>query len=107
MGVLEMISAETYVAKSPATAARLLGAETIIMSTLDSTLFSLNPTGSIIWEAANGTTRLASIVKDRVCTEFDVTAEQAHADALEFVSSLAEHGILLVSDEPIEQKEAA
>ncbi|MDP9037904.1 MAG: PqqD family protein [Acidobacteriota bacterium] len=99
-----MISVESYIAKSPATAARILGAEAIIMSTVDSTLFSLNPTGTAIWEAADGETRLSSIVSQKLCGEFAVSADQAHHDALEFVQALAGHGILLVSNEPIQQK---
>jgi hypothetical protein len=94
---------DTYIAKSSAIAARLLGDETIIMSAVDSTLFSLNPTGSIIWEAADGNTLLSSIIENRVCAEFDVSAEQARVDAMEFVAKLTEHGILLVSDQPILQ----
>jgi outer membrane protein assembly factor BamB len=100
-----MISTGSYIAKSPATAARVLGDETIIMSTIDSTLFSLNPTGTAIWEAADGATPLASIIGDKLCAAFEVTAEAAQADALEFISTLAEHGILLVSEQPIPQKE--
>jgi hypothetical protein len=37
-----------------------------------------------------------------VCTEFDVTVEQASVDAKEFIGKLAEHGILVVSDQPIQ-----
>ena len=94
---------DKYVAKATTIASRLLGEETIIMSTLDSTLFSLNPTGSVIWENADGQTLLSRIVDEKVCTEFDITLEQARADAEEFVGQLAEHGILVVSDQPILQ----
>jgi hypothetical protein len=97
---------EQYVAKSSAIASRLLGDEAIIMSTVDSTLFSLNPTGTVIWEAADGNTPLSRIIEEKVCAEFDVTVEQARADAEEFVGKLAEHGILRVSDQPIPEKEA-
>ena len=97
-----MPSNEMYLAKSTSIASRLLGDETIIMSTLDSTLFSLNPTGSIIWEAADGTTPLSRILEEKVCTEFDVTVEQASVDAREFIGKLTEHGILVVSDQPIQ-----
>jgi hypothetical protein len=97
---------EAYVAKSSAIASRLLGDETMIMSAVDSTLFSLNRTGSVIWEAADGRTRLSSIIENKVCTEFEVTPEQATADAVEFVETLAEHGILLLSEQPIPMKEA-
>ncbi len=100
------LSSGSYIAKSPATAARLLGDETIIMSTVDSTLFSLNATGTVIWEAADGQTPLSSIIEEKVCATFAVGPDEARLDALAFVESLAEHGILLVSDLPIQQKEA-
>lgn len=95
-----------YIAKSPATAARVLGDETIIMSTIDSTLFSLNATGTLIWEAADGATPLSSIVRNRVCAEFEIDPEQAGADTAEFVSKLVEHGILLISNQPFDSSEA-
>lgn len=92
-----------YLAKSTAIASRVLGDEMIIMSTVDSTLFTLNPTGTLIWEAADGKTTLSRIIAEKVCAEFDVSVEQAGVDAEEFVGKLAEHGILLVSDQPIQQ----
>jgi hypothetical protein len=100
-----MPSTDKYVAKSPAIASRILGDEAIVMSTVDSTLFTLNPTGTVIWEAADGHTPLSRIV-EKVCMEFDIGIEQAGADVKEFVDKLAEHGILLVSDQPIPRKDA-
>jgi len=94
---------DTYVAKSSTIASRHLGDETIIMSTVDSTLFSLNPTGTAIWEAADGQTPLSLILEKKVCAAFDVTIEQAQMDAMEFIAKLAEHGILVVSTQPIQQ----
>ena len=98
-----MPQTETYVAKSKAIAARVLGDETVIMSTIDSTLFMLNPTGTVIWKAAAGNTPLSRIIEEKVCAEFDVPVEQASADAQEFIDELAMHGILVVSDQPIPQ----
>jgi hypothetical protein len=98
-----MPTSETYLAKSRDIAARTLGDETIIMSTLDSTIFMLNPTGTAIWRAADGNTPLSRIIEERVCAEFDVPIEEASADARQFVDELAEHGILVVSDQPIPQ----
>jgi hypothetical protein len=94
---------ETYVAKATTVASRLLGDETIVMSTVDSTLFSLNPTATVIWEAADGTIPLSRIIAEKVCTQFDVTVEQASADAEEFIHTLSEHGILIVSDQQIQK----
>ena len=96
-----MASSEQYLTRSSAIAARTIGDETIIMSTVDSTIFMLNPTGTVIWKNADGNTPLSRIVKDKVCAEFDVPVEQATADAQGFVEEMAAHGILVVSNEPI------
>jgi hypothetical protein len=98
---------EQYLAKSTAIAARVLGDEAIIMSTIDSTLFSLNATGTVIWEAADGKTPVSRILAEKVCTEYDVSLEEASADAKIFIEQLAEHGILHVSDQPIGDQEAS
>ncbi|MFZ0394837.1 MAG: PqqD family protein [Terracidiphilus sp.] len=101
-----MNTAEMYLTQSNDIAARTLGDDTIIMSTLDSTVFMLNSVGTAIWNAANGVTPLAQIVEETVCSEFDVSNQQALADAEEFVGTLVEHGILSVSDQPVIPKEA-
>ena len=90
-----------YLVRSKEIAARQLGDEMIIMSAHDSTLFSLNEVGLVIWEAADGRTTLEQIVKDKVCAEFDVTPEEALKDAESFVRELAAHGILILSDAPV------
>jgi len=97
-----MTPSDKYLAKSSDIAARVLGDETIIMSSIDSTLFSLNATATVIWQAADGKTPLARIIKN-VCEEFDVAPERAWKDAEELIEKLVEHGILLVSDHPIQQ----
>lgn len=71
------------------------------MSVADSTFFTLNEVASAIWEAADGVTPLDEIVTCHICPEFDVTPQDAWADANEFVRELAAHGILRVSDQPI------
>ena len=101
-----MVSTEIYLTQSPDTAARTIGDDTLIMSTIDSTIFVLNSVGTAIWNAADGATPLSRIIQDRICTDFEVTDEQAFADAKEFVGQLAEHGILSISDAPSSPKEA-
>jgi len=92
----------TYIARSSAVAARRLGDEMVVMSALDSTLFSLSEVAAILWEAADGRTPLENIVRERVCSAFDVDEGTALDDAEHFVQTLAKHGILLVSHQPIE-----
>jgi hypothetical protein len=101
-----MPTAEMYISQSSDIAARTLGDDTIIMSTLDSTVFMLNAVGTAIWNAADGKTPLSQIIHDRVCPEFDVSGDEAYADAKEFASHLAEHGILHISDAPASSKES-
>lgn len=90
-----------YVARSKMVAARMLGDEMVIMSAKDSTLFTLNPVATAIWNAADGKSTLEEIVAQRVCGEFEVGCDEAMADAQVFVAELAEHGILLTSEQPI------
>jgi hypothetical protein len=93
--------AEKYIARSKAIAARMLGGEIMVMSAMDSTIFTLNEVASAIWQAADGRTPLSEIVASKVCQEFDVDRERAQRGADRFVDELSQHGILLVSDQPL------
>jgi hypothetical protein len=95
------MSRRLYVARSPRIAARKLGDEMLVMSGRDSTLFTLNATATILWQAADGATPLEEIVDRRICPEFEVKSEDAVRDAEELAADLAKHGILLVSEQPI------
>lgn len=90
-----------YVARSPGIAARRLGEEMLVMSGQGSTLFTLNPTATILWQAADGATPLDEIVESRICSEFEVQPEEAMRDAEALAEDLARHGILLISEQPI------
>jgi Coenzyme PQQ synthesis protein D (PqqD) len=92
---------KSYIARSPRIAARKLGEEMLVMSAQGSTLFTLNPTATILWQAADGATPLEEIVERRICSEFEVTLEEARRDAEMLAQDLAKHGILLISEEPI------
>ncbi len=96
-----------YVARDTHVASRLMGGEMMIMSTRDSTLFTLNSVATAIWEAADGVTPLDEIVANRICGEFDVSPEIAMKDAETLVNQLAGHGILIVSPEAIVSPAAA
>ncbi len=94
------MNSKQYVARSSEIAARRLGDETMIMSARDSTLFTLNPVATAIWEGADGVTALDDIVRTRVCASFEVEPGVALHDAQTLTERLAEHGVLLVSDAP-------
>ena len=92
---------ETYIARSSAIAARQLAGEMMVMNSVDSTFFTLNEVATAIWQAADGCTPLREIVRARICEQFDIDPDQAQTDAEQFVSELSQHGILLVSDQPL------
>jgi hypothetical protein len=90
-----------YVARNPRVAARSLDGEMMIMSGRDSTLFTLNKTATILWQAADGATPLEQIVQQKICTEFEIGPDEALRDAETLARDLANHGILQISEEPI------
>ena len=90
-----------YIARSPRIAARMLGEEMLVMSGQGSTLFTLNPTATILWQAADGATPLDEIVECRICPEYRVEPAAALQDAETLARELAAHGILDVSENPI------
>jgi hypothetical protein len=90
-----------YIARSTRIAARRLGDETLVMAAQGSTLFTLNPVATILWQAADGVTPLNEIVERHICSEFEVRSEVAIRDAEVLAEDLARYGVLLVSEEPI------
>lgn len=91
-----------YIARSRQIAARLLDGEMMIMSARDSTLFNLNECGTLIWQAADGATPLEEIVSQKICAEYDVEPSEALKDAEAFVRELAGHGIMRLSEQPMQ-----
>lgn len=92
---------DKYIARHPATAARRLGEEMIVLSAQDTVLFRLNEQAALIWEAADGITPLRRIVDAAICTRYDVSAAAAYLDVEELVRELTSRGILLLSSDPI------
>lgn len=90
-----------YLKRDPRVAARSLDGEMMIMSGRDSTLFTLNKTATILWQAADGTTPLDEIVDQKICSDFDVDCSVALQDAETLARDLAAHEILQISNQPI------
>ena len=92
---------EGYPAQNPRAAWRVYDGEAVIVSPEDSMLHTLNPVGTLIWEAADGRTDLSTIV-GRVCAAFDVDTATAERDATVFVEQLSRRGLLTVLATPRE-----
>jgi len=93
-----------FVARSSDIACRKLADETIVMSVRDSTLFTLNESATVIWEAADGKTPLDEIVEQTICRTYEVDHDMALQDALELVHRLTSGGLLHLSDSPFSQR---
>ena len=91
---------ECYPKRAANLASRVLKGEAIIMNPADSSLYNLNETATLIWQAADGRASLRQIVEREVCPRFDIDASSALHDAAELVESLAAHSILVLAGEP-------
>jgi len=88
---------ETYLTQSPRVAWRVYDGEAVILCPDSSTLNTLNPVGTLIWESADGKTPTSAIVA-RICEEFDVDPEQAERDTTDFIAKLSGRGLLSVAE---------
>ena len=94
------MSAPLFLLRSDNVAARRIGDELMIMFARDSSLFSLNETAALLWDAADGRTPLEEIVTRELCPRYDVDPAPALRDATELAHGLAERGILQVGERP-------
>lgn len=75
--------------------------ETIIVpvkgdvSDLDS-IYTLNEVGSLVWKLLDGQTSVSEIVNS-VCSEYDITHEEAQKDVIELIDSLEKAGLIRIS----------
>lgn len=92
--------ADQYPVQNPRAAWRVYDGEAVIISPDDSMMHTLNPVGTLIWEAADGRTTVESIVA-RVCAEFEVEAVRAEREALGFVDTLCARGLLTLAEAPV------
>ena len=72
---------------------RLVGDETVLLDLQSGMYFGLDAVGQRIWDSVSEGEDLAAAV-DVVTAEYDVDEIQAKADAIEFVASLVERGLL-------------
>ena len=94
------MSAPLFLLRSDNVAARRIGDELMIMFARDSSLFSLNETAALLWDAADRRKPPAEIVARELCPRYDVDPATALRDATELAHGLAERGILQVGDRP-------
>jgi Coenzyme PQQ synthesis protein D (PqqD) len=90
---------EGYIIQNPDAAWRVYDGEAVILCAEDSTLNTLNPVGTLIWEAADGRTPLSQIVA-QICDQFDVDPARAARDSTAFIEDLCRRRLLSLSAMP-------
>lgn len=78
--------------------ARVIAGETIVVPIRGQVgdleaIYNLNEVGSVIWEMMDGQTPVSRMV-EAVCSEFEVTAEKAEEDTLDFLKGLEAAGLV-------------
>lgn len=72
--------------------------ETALLHLQSTTYFSLNPTGSHIWQGLKQGLTLRDI-SDRLQTVFEVEADRANRCVMPFVHQLAQHQLVQIPEE--------
>jgi len=75
------------------TAAETTEGQTIIIHLQTGTLFSLNPTGTFIWQRLDGQTTLGDVAAD-LAAAFGVGTEVTEPDVLELAAALLKEGLV-------------
>jgi hypothetical protein len=73
---------------------REVGGELVVLELTSSVYLTLNGTAKILWEGLAGGATIDSLV-ELLTNDYEVTADQARADAESFVLELTERNLLL------------
>ncbi len=92
---------DRYPAQNPRVAYRVLDGSAVLVNPDDSTLYTLNPVATRIWELADGQIPSAEIAR-RLCGEFEVEHETALRDTETFLQAFQSKGLLTIADHPPE-----
>ncbi len=87
-----MISLDSHVRRNERTAWRIIEAEGVLVDSDKGNVIHLNETGAEIWNIMNETSSVGDIVS-HVCDTFNVDAETAEKDTLEFLQDLINNGV--------------
>ncbi len=99
---MKMNNLDRYFIKDKNLVTRDIVGETIIVPVrsnvgdLDS-IYTLNEVGTIIWELIDGKNSVSKIIEE-ICNAYEVIPEEAEKDALHFLNSLKETGLILLGD---------
>jgi hypothetical protein len=83
------------ISRHEATASRVIAGEAVVLRPGDGKIFTLNGTGSRLWDALEDARTVSDLV-GVLQSDFEVGEQQARADVLAFVADLREKGLVTV-----------
>jgi len=89
---------KTYLIRSKNVAWKVLDGESVVLNLDSGIYFTLNTTGTAVWERIDGATSLEEIGRG-LCEQFEITVEQARRDLLELTQTLLNEGLIRVTDD--------
>ena len=93
------LSIHHYPVPKAGVVSRVIGDETILVHPEQGKVKVLNEVGGRIWALSDGSRAIQQIAAE-LCREYQVEADEAQNDALEFIGDLVERGLLVVVDQP-------
>lgn len=82
-----------YPIRHPQTASRVFGRDAVVITPAENTVRMLNPTGTRVWQLADGTHTVEEIAL-ALTQEFEVDYTEALASTQQFIALLEEKGLL-------------
>jgi len=79
------------------TASRVMAGEAIVLTPMDSRIYTFNETGTRIWELLADSPRVGELIQ-KIHEEFNVTSQQAKQNVIAFVRNLLDRGLVTLSD---------
>jgi len=92
---MSSINRSATVARNPEVLYREVEGETVLLDASSGTYYTLNETGTAIWNMIENPTPLA-VVQAKLIETFDVSHEDAWDGVLKLVAALAEQGLAAV-----------
>ncbi len=89
-----------YPQRNPRVATRTVEGLAVAISSDDSMLHDFNGSGTYLWERCNGKQSVEELI-ERFREDYEVSKEQAEADALEFLTGCQEKNLLFLNEEAI------
>ena len=86
------LAGDTVVWASDTVLASPLGGEVVLLEPEEGIYYSLNEVGARIWDIIRDPVAVDSICR-RISEEYDVDLERCHADVLELLTELLDHGL--------------